>query len=85
MPCQKYTDLWTEVLIRAMEDLKSQNYVVRSKARGWFNNTHRRDIGSFLWICEIIDIDSDFILKGLKHVDKVLAVGVVFYCSNLFI
>ena len=57
-------ELWSEVLIRAVYDLRGQDlredYVYssyfRANARGWFLSASY-DVGSFRWICDSLELN----------------------------
>ncbi len=66
----KERNLWASVLEKAIEDLNvtetkhemNNNYEQfwQRKAAAWFRSSVK-DIGSFLWICMILDLDSDVV------------------------
>jgi len=64
-----YKNLWSAVLDRAMQDIKgiipgSEKYrekKIIKEAEDWFGSDDR-DIGSFLWVCEILDLQPDKVL-----------------------
>ena len=51
--------LWAAVMERAVYDLKSKDKLQRGSASEWFQNRRRTDVGSFIWVCEVLDIDPD--------------------------
>ena len=51
-----WTALWTSVLITAIEDMDSRNVETAALARCWLWD-ERTGVGSFLWICEMLDLD----------------------------
>jgi hypothetical protein len=60
------TELWTEVVALSLRDLtnpKIPNYAVR-EAEEWLSSEDR-DVGSFIWVCWLIDVDPEFILAAL--------------------
>ncbi len=54
--------LWTAVLDQAIKDALGENLFLRQGAREWFRSEDR-EVGSFLWVCSILDINPDFIQK----------------------
>ena len=55
--------LWKAVLDQAFKDAEGNvgTYDQREDARAWFASS-RRDIGSFLWICEVLDLEPEITL-----------------------
>ena len=61
--------LWLKVLRHAIMDYRTRGSCRhrqnrKAKAGAWFRSG-RRDIGSFLWICENLDQDPGHVLKRL--------------------
>ncbi len=62
-----YRNLWIAVLLNAKNDLEKEANKYKNKssiikfnnnsALYWFNNDHNEEIGSFKWICELLNID----------------------------
>jgi hypothetical protein len=61
-------ELWTQVIVQAINDLDGQTSLTpgsaQDSARQWFASASDR-VGSFIWTCQIIDVDPDFIRSGL--------------------
>ena len=52
--------LWTAVLGRAVEDLKSKNRLHRDFAKTWFSKKQTDDeIQSFFWVCSVLGINAE--------------------------
>ena len=47
--------LWASVLGRAVIDLRRKKH--RQSARFWFYNDKNQGAGSFLWVCDVLEID----------------------------
>ena len=45
-------------------------YEYRKDTRTWFQSD-RKDIGSFLWICEVLDLDPQFALARVDDGDDI--------------
>jgi len=63
--------LWAGVLFQAIHDVhikESEKYprYWRDDARAWCA-TDRRDIGSFIWICDVFDMDADQVRCLVLH------------------
>ena len=60
---EPFKNLWAAVIERAFGDLRLENSPVENEERyyysavRWFNDTENHEIGSFLWICELLEID----------------------------
>lgn len=50
--------LWTAVLDQAVRDAQGSvtTYIQRESARAWLRSANQ-DVGSFLWVCSILDFD----------------------------
>lgn len=59
--------LWMAVLRQAMEDALSfrTDLCIAEEARLWFKNCRNCGIGSFLWVCDALDLEPDAIRKWL--------------------
>ena len=55
--------LWAAVLGRAVDDLKSKNQLQRSSAEYWLRNRKKTGPGSYLWVCDVLDVDADRMMK----------------------
>jgi hypothetical protein len=64
---QKYRNLWAAVLKQAIKDTKQSTNNSLSSPGLWFYS-HNHGVGSFLWICGILNIDPDSVrpAAGLK-------------------
>jgi hypothetical protein len=60
--------LWRAVLDQAFKDAEGRvgTYAHRKDAREWFRSTGK-DIGTFLWICEVLDVDPEVTLARLDQ------------------
>ena len=62
------TELWTQVIVQAVNDLDGQTSSTpgsaQDSARYWFASASD-GVGSFIWTRQIIDVDPDFIRSGL--------------------
>ena len=56
-----YKKLWAAVLDRAIEDSAYEE-----DARAWFQSG-REGIGSFLWICDTLELDPDSLKRRLDY------------------
>lgn len=63
--------LWAAVIKRAIDDLRSPKYTIKSSARGWLNDTTSKGPGSFYWICKHLDLDRCYIKKAINGHKKV--------------
>jgi len=59
-----YYRLWFAVLERALQDLCERNPSIRRDAELWFKSD-RRGVGSFLWVCELLDFNPQWLRKRL--------------------
>ena len=61
-------NLWKAVLEQAFKDAQGQvgTYEYRRDARVWFQSDSK-DIGSFLWICEVLDLDPEVTRASVDH------------------
>ncbi len=63
-------ELWRAVLLRSAEDLAGRDAAAapekrrhaQLRARAWFSS-HEFSVGSFLWVCDIVGLDADY-LRG---------------------
>jgi hypothetical protein len=67
-------NLWAAVLERAIEDaVRGGNYWIdRENAKTWFLSDDR-DVGSFLWVCDIVNLDPSVLrafVLGKSDTDK---------------
>jgi len=62
-PEKGWRALWRAVLDQAFKDAQGHvgTYAHRRDAREWFCS-NRNDLGSFLWICEVLDLDPEVTL-----------------------
>jgi uncharacterized protein YfaT (DUF1175 family) len=60
--------LWTQVIIQAIRDSEepalSKAPAVRRYARHWLASSNE-EVGSFLWACQLIEVDPYFIRSTL--------------------
>jgi hypothetical protein len=57
--------LWVAVLEQAIDDLE-RGYVYAGRAQAWFESDNE-GVGSFLWICRMLNIDPDYARKGVSR------------------
>jgi hypothetical protein len=61
-------ELWTQVILQAINDLEGRTSLTprsaKDSAREWFASESDA-VSSFLWTCQIIDVDPDFIRSQL--------------------
>ncbi len=61
-------ELWTQVILRAIEDLEKRTSLTstsaQDSAREWFASDSDA-LGSFIWICHAINVDPNLIRSGL--------------------
>jgi hypothetical protein len=63
-------ELWAGVLLQAIKDYHDEgtsSTVQRDKrhAMAWFKSS-RQDVGSFIWICDLLDLNSGLIRSRIK-------------------
>jgi hypothetical protein len=65
--------LWRAVLDQAFKDAEGRvgTYAHRKDAREWFRS-NGEDIGSFLWICEVLELDPQVTLARLDDGDNMV-------------
>jgi hypothetical protein len=61
-------ELWTQVIVQAINDLDGQTSstsgAAQDSARHWFASASD-GVGSFIWTCQIINVDPNFIRSQL--------------------
>jgi hypothetical protein len=57
-------ELWTAVIQQAIQDLSSPDSYEQEAARLWFN-APTDVVGSFIWACNVIDMEPSFIRASL--------------------
>jgi len=57
---QKYKNLWSAVLKQAIKDANQNTKYPFNNPRLWFQSKNHT-VGSFLWICNILNIDPESI------------------------
>jgi hypothetical protein len=57
--------LWASVMRTAADDLHTKNDDNRVKARAWFDS-ESVEIGTFLWCCDILDLNAQAVRQGIK-------------------
>jgi hypothetical protein len=61
-------ELWTQVILQAITDLDGRTSLTprsaKDSAREWFAS-ECDEVGSFIWTCEIINVDPNFIRSQL--------------------
>lgn len=72
---QPYFRLWKAVLIRAIQDLYPRKGQIYLSTLHWFSSKSI-DIGSYLWICSILEIDPSYlktrIFEALKYNNNII-------------
>ena len=59
-------ELWTEVIVQAIEDLSSHTHDQRERSALLWFNSRTEAVGSFIWACNVINIDPDVIRSALR-------------------
>ena len=60
--------LWSCVLLRAIDDLQDPKF--REEAQDWFHDEEsRKETGSFGWVCDQLDVESDAVLMAIERHD----------------
>jgi hypothetical protein len=62
---EKLISFWQFYLEQAKEDLSSKSKKIRNSAKAWFRSSGR-EIGSFLWVCDIVNAEPEEVKKDLK-------------------
>ena len=57
--------LWAAVLEQAIDDL-GRGYVYAGQAQAWFQSQNE-GVGSFLWVCRMLNIDPDYAREGVSR------------------
>lgn len=67
-PCKR---LWTAVLKRAVKDVHDNGTtsVISQGTRAWFGSKNQ-GVGSFLWICSMLDLNPEFVRKHAADKDN---------------
>ena len=61
--CQK---IWADVLYQAIDEARGcSGYIIMEKARTWLRSDNQ-EIGSFLWICDFLNLDPKFVKRFLS-------------------
>jgi hypothetical protein len=66
--------LWTAVLLQAIEDCAGYGVGKRARpraqyfARLWFKSANR-DVGSFLWICDELELEPSSVRRRIASID----------------
>ena len=67
-PLLPEVELWTEVILQAIDDLDRRTAICsrsdHRSARAWFASD-RDELGSFIWACQAINVDPNFIRSRL--------------------
>ena len=58
-------ELWAAVLEQAIKDF-SRGYFYADRARAWFES-ESEEVGSFLWICRTLGVDSECTRETLRE------------------
>jgi hypothetical protein len=61
--------LWREVLLCALDDLRRSDPARRRDAQAWITS-NRKDAGSFLWVCAVLDVDAATVRRRFKSVAR---------------
>jgi hypothetical protein len=62
--CRK---LWSAVMEQAIEDLSGDNPRIQQAAVDWFSNRQNDGVGSFVWVCQAIDLDPDSVRECIRR------------------
>ncbi len=62
----QYKLLWSSVLKQAIEDLTNRNSLIKRQAWQYVLNKRTHEIGSFIWICDLLHINADKVREKLK-------------------
>ena len=67
-------NLWASVLLQAFKDLEGLSYgnraysnIAKSHAEGWVASNDISYIGSFLYVCEVLDYDPDWVRARFRQ------------------
>ena len=54
--------LWAAVLEQAIKDSRGGRtyHIITEEARAWLQN-NRESVGSFIWVCRILDLDPSYV------------------------
>ena len=77
MAVYDYKRLWAAVLKQAIRDARRElpphgnvsSHMNAASAKAWFESDSQ-DIGSFLWICAVLDVEPDYtktLMEGIDH------------------
>jgi len=58
--------LWSAVLEQALTDAQGNYNSLREEARKWFLSENY-GAASFLWICDVLDLDPDFLRNVYRN------------------
>ena len=62
--------LWGAVVEQAIHDLGSKSLLILDSAIEWFENRTRTGVGSFVWVCHVLELDPDKIVSYDIKQDK---------------
>lgn len=60
-------NMWAAILAMAIADLASSSSFKKSAAINWILDNEKHEVGSFLWICEELNIDPKFFIEMAKE------------------
>ena len=66
-----YMRLWWAVLLQAVNDVTQATTedMDRKVLLDWFNSD-RQDVCSFIWICDILDLNHEYVRRNVLRVNK---------------
>ena len=67
---ERFRQVCAAIMIRAIQDLFITNNYYRNDAICWFNNRRNDDFLSFIWICDLFNIDSNNTRESIFNLDK---------------
>ncbi len=67
----QYKLLWISVFEQAIKDMTNRNSLIKRQAWNYVLNKKNHDIGSFIWICELLQINADKFREKLMKIKSV--------------
>ena len=76
----KYKRLWFKVLKQAIFDIQfhhpRRDRYIKDEVTAWFKNDENKNIKSFLWICELLELDPEYIREQILPKDNKARVNI---------